>query len=655
MLLGIGDIAWDQLEHAYGSAEDLPDLVRAAASAEADTAGEAINELYGSVVHQGSVYSSTPVVLPFLFEIVADPRAHHRALLVGLIGTAADGDHDGSIQAVLHERVDQLLELLGDNDEQVRGMAALTVGHMQGVPLHRLRWDVETDPQVRALILMAACRQDITQATRWIEQALREQAVVRVAAAYAIATHALPWSAVATEAVISGCAGGDPLEGWEWDQNWLSTMVCSAEAGVVPELLAALARSEHREVRSACVYAAIDAMNKRRSLPQALVPVLAPMLADPDISVVRAAVSAVRMSGLATRAADELAALSAGQLELESPRSADPRVSALCALIEIGDPRWRGHVLTGRLSHGVVTAMVDAAVPMDAELLSAARAALAGGPSHNDRIALVRLVGSGGQAARAALPEVLEVLDQADRVAPQALAAIAPDAPQVHAALTQATGNVRAAKVLRELTGDPQPLLDAVEANLHDNMAIALLADVGEAARGLLPRLAEVLGDDEANIPVRKARVAAATVYWRLTGDRSAVLPTVAAVLLAGGLPAVEAAELAGELGDDSLVPLLRNLLADEWATVAAALAIWRITGHAEVEPVLRVLAQGWPWPSKAVTALVEMRATGTVDTLRELAERDERVVVSGLEDSIIREDEALRAQLREAVAALSA
>jgi hypothetical protein len=351
--------------------------------------------------------------------------------------------------------------LLGDDDEQVRGMAAVTVGHMRSVPLSRLRWDVETSPQVRALILVAACRQDITQATEWLGQALREQAVVRVAAAYAIATHGLPWSAAVTEAVVSGCADGDPLEGWEWDQSWLSTVACSVDAGVVPELLAALARSEHCEVRSACVYAAIDAMNVRRSLPQALVPVLASMLADSDVGVVRAAVSAVRMSGVAAQAAVELAALTSRQLELESLTSADPRVSAVCALVEIGDPRWRGHVLAGQLPHGVVTAMVDAAVPMDVELLAAVHATLANGPSHNDRIALVRLLGSWGEAARAALPEVLAALDQADRVAPQALAAIAPDAPQVREALAQATGNVRAAKVLYDLTGDPQPLLDA--------------------------------------------------------------------------------------------------------------------------------------------------------------------------------------------------
>ncbi|WP_086820732.1 hypothetical protein [Allokutzneria sp. NRRL B-24872] len=654
MLAGLSDIAWYRLDHAYGSAENVPDLLRAAASADGDAALEAIEELYGSVVHQGSVYSSTPFVLPFVFEIVADARSQHRGMLVGLLSVAAEGDHDGSVADVLDGRVDDLLNLLADDDEQVRGLAATTLGRMRGVPPHRMRWDAETSPWVRSLILVAALQQDGTHASAWLSQALREEPVVRVAAAYAIATRGLEWSPEVTAAVVSGCADGDPLESWEWDDNWLSTVVCSVDVGVVPEFLAELARSEHRDVRLACVYAAIDAMNGRRSLPERLVPVLARMLADPDTGIVRGAVSAIRMSGFAARAADELAALIARELDLESPRSTDPRVSALCALIEIGDPRWRGGVRAVRLTAEIANAMVDAAVPVDAELLDATRTAFAGGSGHQDRIALVRLLGSWGTAARAALPEVLSTVDYAGSVAARALAAIAPDSAQVHEALARRRGEVAAAKALHELTGDAEPLLFAAEANLNDHAAIAVLADLGDAAHRLLPRLREALGDDEAIIPVRRARIAAARMYWRLTGETSTVLPTVAGVLAYGDFPAIDAAEFAAELGDRSLVPLLENLVTDDRAAVSAVLSLWRLTGRAEIDPVLRVLADGWPGPSQAVAALVEMRASGTVGVLRELADREERVVRSGVESSIIRADEALRVQLREAVAALS-
>ncbi|SDM30588.1 hypothetical protein [Allokutzneria albata] len=62
-------------------------------------------------------------------------------------------------------------------------MVATTLGHMRGVPPHRMRWDVETNPRVRSLILVAAFRQDGTQGAAWLGQALRERGAVQVAAA----------------------------------------------------------------------------------------------------------------------------------------------------------------------------------------------------------------------------------------------------------------------------------------------------------------------------------------------------------------------------------------------------------------------------------------------------------------------------------------
>jgi hypothetical protein len=54
------------------------------------------------------------------------------------------------------------------------------------------------------------------------------------------------------------------------------------------------------------------------------------------------------------------------------------------------------------------------------------------------------------------------------------------------------------------------------------------------------------------------------------------VLPTVRAVLAAGGQPAGTAASLAAELGAHArpLVPLLRRTLDERWASVRAAHAL---------------------------------------------------------------------------------
>jgi hypothetical protein len=652
VLVGLDDIAWDELEHAYGSAEDVPAMIRAAASEDDETAGDGVGELYDSVVHQGSTYTATPAVLPFLLEIVANPDAHHRAELAGLLGTAAEGDHDGTIHAVLRQHTGHLLALLADDDDDVREMAAYALGHLDGVPATHLRWDVEEVPRVRASILVAAYRRDPALVEDWLTPALAESREVRAAAAYLVGTHGLPWSPAVTEALVTACLDGNPLASWAWASDWLAGLLSAVDTAVAREVVVALSRSGDAELRSDVVFAATEAMRERRSAPTLLVPALAAFLADPDEHVRGAAVVEVAHSGAAALVADELAALAA---DPTPPRISDPAATALRALIAIGDPRWRGPVLAGRSLERVAQAMADARVPADAGLLAAVRARFVAGPTHNERIHLVTLLGTWGPAALPALPDVLASFDQADRVAPAALAAIAPDAPEVREILAGAEHNLRAAQALRGLTGDPEPLVRAVAANLPDADAIALLAEVGDAARPLLPRLTDLVAADAETRPARAARIAAAMAHWSLAHDTAAVLPAVTAVLRGGDAPARAAAEFAAELGAESLVPALTDLLTDRWAGVAAAMALWRLTGRAETGPAVRALAEGWPRPDDAVTALLAIRATSTADFLHELAERDERLVLYGAGHHYIAEDERLRARLREAVVMLRA
>lgn len=64
----IAAVQWQELRHAYGEASDVPELLRACI-----TDPEAPWELAGSIVHQGSLYTSTPAALPILAAmIVAD-------------------------------------------------------------------------------------------------------------------------------------------------------------------------------------------------------------------------------------------------------------------------------------------------------------------------------------------------------------------------------------------------------------------------------------------------------------------------------------------------------------------------------------------------------------------------------------------------------
>jgi hypothetical protein len=57
------------LEHADGPAGEIPALLLALRSAEAEQRGRALSRFYGAVHHQGDAYGRTTASLPFLLEL----------------------------------------------------------------------------------------------------------------------------------------------------------------------------------------------------------------------------------------------------------------------------------------------------------------------------------------------------------------------------------------------------------------------------------------------------------------------------------------------------------------------------------------------------------------------------------------------------------
>ncbi|MFI7874443.1 hypothetical protein [Streptomyces salinarius] len=53
-------VPWQSLRHAYGPAEDVPELIRALYQDDETAAAEAMHELYGNIHHQGTVYPASP-------------------------------------------------------------------------------------------------------------------------------------------------------------------------------------------------------------------------------------------------------------------------------------------------------------------------------------------------------------------------------------------------------------------------------------------------------------------------------------------------------------------------------------------------------------------------------------------------------------------
>ena len=82
MLERLDDIDWYTLGHAYGDASDVPGMIRALASPDDRVRAEAWDDLFGSVRHQGDIYDSTPFVVPFLIELLADDSVPAKAELL---------------------------------------------------------------------------------------------------------------------------------------------------------------------------------------------------------------------------------------------------------------------------------------------------------------------------------------------------------------------------------------------------------------------------------------------------------------------------------------------------------------------------------------------------------------------------------------------
>jgi hypothetical protein len=60
LLQHLDDVPWVDLKHAYGSAADVPDLLRKLLDPDPKVRNEVLWTLYGNVFRQGTRYPATP-------------------------------------------------------------------------------------------------------------------------------------------------------------------------------------------------------------------------------------------------------------------------------------------------------------------------------------------------------------------------------------------------------------------------------------------------------------------------------------------------------------------------------------------------------------------------------------------------------------------
>ncbi|MBG0567255.1 HEAT repeat domain-containing protein [Actinoplanes aureus] len=672
MLAGLDDIDWAAYDGAYGPATEAPDILRAIADPDPEVAGDGRFDFHSAIWHQGTVYPVTVAAVPFLIELATTPGVHRRDMLLHTVGVLGDpgqsyGDDLPAVRAALAAHSDTLLPQLADPDPGVREAAAFALAHSGPQRLSLVQ--PEPDPRVRASLLMAVALHDGAGAVELLrEAATTEPFPVPVAAALGYARAGLP---IPPEVLghVARDLGAD--EEWQspWSSDPLGEILALAGSATVDTLTARLIAGGGSQSRIRLTHALTRRFMERRGAPVALLPRLRELLADHDEKVRAAAVDTAAQAGTAAAGvAGELARIAdAG----DWAESGGPANTALSTLVRLGDPRWRPVLLAAWESGydpDAVGLLFEHPPAFDPEMLAAVRRRLAAqsaaGLTGNPVISLVNVLRGWGAAASAAVPEIVAALPAARMAAVAALGRIGPGAASAVDALRDGMGGIETGYALWRITGDPGPLVAAARTALSRGPAgryawdLRMLAEAGPAAAPLVPLLRAVLTDTAPETyPDRDARIAAARVLWRATGEVPGVLPTVDAVLRAGGVPVRTAATLAADLAPagTELLPALREALRNRWATLDVARALWRYgTDPAELIDPLLAAAADPHGDQGAIGLLVEMRATPALPRLRELAEGDERVVRAGSYQDIVWLDDRLRRDAHAAVVALS-
>jgi len=193
--------SWESVRHAYGLATDVPGLIRALQSADANVRSEALHELYGNIWHQGTVYDATAHVVPFLIELSVDETQPERREILRLLSFLASGssyrDQHAHMKLLDHlkqrpdweselekERgwvraatqavavgIPHYFDLLKNPDPRIREAATHLLGTLaERTVVDQLQlWraiQVEADPVVRFSLLVAASMQALTNEQR---------------------------------------------------------------------------------------------------------------------------------------------------------------------------------------------------------------------------------------------------------------------------------------------------------------------------------------------------------------------------------------------------------------------------------------------------------------------------------------------------------
>ncbi|MET9914183.1 HEAT repeat domain-containing protein [Streptomyces sp. NPDC006476] len=661
MFEGLDDVDWASLDHAYGTSEEIPALLRSLRSPHAEERRKALDRIYSAVHHQGSVYSSTAASLPFLFEVAVAPSTPDRAAVVALVvsigreslergfdddGTEIEYYPPAQAAAFLRARGVEFADLARDDDPHVRLAAIPGLGLFlddagRAAGLLRERLTAERDIAARLRILDAAAVLALRLPTtsphvqEWLGRLAAEPAwgpVTRLAALIQrarctpgeIGEDVVP----AAVTLLHDSARTLPVQPIAPVPNRRPVPA----QGVPPQVVAAFEDLDH----STRVYAHTTGL--LRTFHDVLghrvaerTTVLAEQLASPAPGT---RLDAVRMSGelMRTWRGDHtpLLMLVAGQLPTDDLQVAAEAAGVLEACHPIAHPAREAlaaHVDAQRAAHGP-----NVWAAPEARLRKSHQAAVR---------ALARL----GDAR--ALPSLLAALDgdvdawraiQVTRHLPQAADELVPrlGGHLRRLDLSKEWTEMSANAILSALAalGDPaaidavaEALDTAVRHEQHGVTARALkaLGAFGPAAAGTRETIRQLTTHPDAHV-----RPAAVATLWAVCGNPSEVMPLLLDLLDDPITFRIsDAADVLAEIGPpaSAALPRLRDRLTHsyEWVRVPCAAALWEIGGEAEAPAVLNVLLQALaekPATANAVVACLDRMGTLAAPALPLLREQ---------------------------------
>ncbi|GGI67890.1 hypothetical protein [Deinococcus wulumuqiensis] len=116
----LSQVDWANLEHAYGSAEDVPAQLEAIAAGDE----EAYADAFGNLWHQWTTYSATPHAIPFLIGILETGQSELDILsLLSVIGSG-HGDAQEAVLAALLKGLPVYLPYLHSQQPEILTSAA---------------------------------------------------------------------------------------------------------------------------------------------------------------------------------------------------------------------------------------------------------------------------------------------------------------------------------------------------------------------------------------------------------------------------------------------------------------------------------------------------------------------------------------------------